>query len=169
MNMVQKLRQLTDQIKSSQNGLEVADAWTLASRLLGRVGVEAGEIKRMVAERDVATLDRVVTGLEHPSGPPSGDTGRPASFGEQELASALRAFRKRIKLGRLADESRLGGRYTSGGRVSKIDAIEPPKEFPPEIWKALERAGKLEHTGGGFYREPGANPPPGADPKLKKL
>ncbi len=63
----------------------------------------------------------------------------------------MRAYTKRLKLARLADESRLGNRYTTGGRKSAIDAIIPPEEFPPEVWKALALAGKLRDTGGGFY------------------
>jgi len=63
----------------------------------------------------------------------------------------MKAFKKRLKLGRLADESRLGGRYTSGGRTSKIDAIEPPREFEPGVWKALAAEGKLRDFGRGFY------------------
>ncbi|KAA0217538.1 MAG: hypothetical protein DYG94_01195 [Leptolyngbya sp. PLA3] len=70
------------------------------------------------------------------------------------MTAALKAFKKRLKLARLADESRLGGRYTSGGRESQIDAIIPPNEFPAAVWKALEKAGRLKHTGQGFYAEP---------------
>ncbi|MBC6953582.1 MAG: hypothetical protein DYG93_08295 [Leptolyngbya sp. PLA2] len=70
---------------------------------------------------------------------------------EETLKSAMRAYTKRLKLARLADESRLGNRYTTGGRKSAIDAIIPPEEFPPEVWKALARSGKLRDTGGGFY------------------
>ncbi|MCB9846250.1 MAG: hypothetical protein H6811_09720 [Phycisphaeraceae bacterium] len=77
----------------------------------------------------------------------------PPDVPRDQMDAALKAFRKRLKLGRLADESRLGGRYTSGGRASNIDAILPPDEFPPEVWKALEHAGKLKHTGQGFYAE----------------
>ncbi|HHN77823.1 MAG TPA: hypothetical protein ENK11_03985 [Phycisphaerales bacterium] len=90
----------------------------------------------------------MVSALEHPA--PKRD--EPAvEVSEDEMAHALKAFRKRLKVLRLADESKLGGRYTSGGRKSKIDAIEPPREFGPEVWKALAKAGKLKDTGGGFY------------------
>ncbi|MAY75388.1 MAG: hypothetical protein CMJ31_11855 [Phycisphaerae bacterium] len=65
----------------------------------------------------------------------------------------MRAFKKRLKLARLNDESKLGGRYTSGGKKSKIDAIEPPTEFGPEVWRALAAEGRLRHTGQGFYAE----------------
>ena len=72
-------------------------------------------------------------------------------FPVHDLDHALKAFNKSLKVMRLADESRLGGRYTSGGRKSAIDAIRPPEEFPKEIWDALVRAGKLRAEGPGFY------------------
>jgi len=74
------------------------------------------------------------------------------SLDRENLKRAMKAFRKRLKLQRLDDESRLGGRYVSGGRKSNIDAIQPPNQYPPEVWKALVSEGKLIDTGGGFYR-----------------
>jgi len=68
------------------------------------------------------------------------------------LKRAMKAFRKRLKLARLNDESRLGGRYTSSGRKSSIDAIQPPHQYPREVWDELVRQGKLVYTGQGFFR-----------------
>lgn len=67
---------------------------------------------------------------------------------------ALRAFRKRIKLAQLSEESTLGGRQLTSGRKSQIHAILPPHEYPGAVWPALERAGKLRHAGQGFYALP---------------
>ncbi|RMH12940.1 MAG: hypothetical protein D6695_05430 [Planctomycetota bacterium] len=94
----------------------------------------------------------MVTGLENPSPTHQHDEPDPP-VSEAEMAAALKAFRKRLKLARLADESRLGGRYTSSGRHSDIDAIIPPGQFGAHVWRALEKAGKLKHTGQGFYAE----------------
>ena len=74
------------------------------------------------------------------------------SLDRENLKRAMKAFRKRLKLQRLDDESRLGGRYVSSGRESKIDAIQPPNQYPPEVWRELASQGKLVDTGGGFYR-----------------
>ena len=74
------------------------------------------------------------------------------SLDRENLKRAMKAFRKRLKLQRLDDESRLGGRYVSSGRESKIDAIQPPNQYPPEVWRELASRGKLVDTGGGFYR-----------------
>lgn len=69
----------------------------------------------------------------------------------EELKRALKAFRKRLKLTRLDDESRLGNRYVTGGRKSAIAAIMPPREYPKAVWDVLVAQGKLKDTGQGFY------------------
>ncbi len=79
-------------------------------------------------------------GAESPTGP------NPA-----QLKQALRAFRKRLKLSRLDDESRLGhGAMSSGGR-SGILAIQPPAQYPQAVWDELERQGKLRRSSHGLY------------------
>lgn len=149
MNALEKLREVTETIGSSKNGLEIVDAWTLAGRLLGRFPVDANESGRVLKQKDHAGLDALVRSLENP-----GSASEPAaSVTEGDMAAAMKAFRKRLKLTRLDQESKLGGRYTSGGKRSDIDAIRPPTEFAPEVWKALEASGKLRHTGGGLYVE----------------
>lgn len=69
---------------------------------------------------------------------------------EAELKKALKAFRKRQKLTTLDDESRLGRSPLSGGK-SSIVAIQPPREFPREVWEELADQGFLKRDGGGFY------------------
>ncbi len=67
------------------------------------------------------------------------------------LKRAMKAFRKRLKLTRLDEESKLGGRYVSSGRQSSIVAIMPPHQYPDEVWQALVAQGKLKDAGNGFY------------------
>ena len=69
----------------------------------------------------------------------------------EELKRAYKAFKKRLKLTRLDDESRLGGGPLSGGRPSEIIAITPPREFPQAVWDELVRQGKLKRAGQGTY------------------
>src|SRR5206468_2903953 len=64
----------------------------------------------------------------------------------EELKKALKAFKKRLKLTRLADESKLGGGPMSSGRLSGIVAISPPNQFPPAVWEELVRQGKLKRA-----------------------
>ena len=69
----------------------------------------------------------------------------------QDLKSAFKAFKKRLKLTRLDAESNLGGGPLSSGRSSGITAIMPPNQFPPAVWDELVKQGKLKKAGGGMY------------------
>ena len=88
------------------------------------------------------------------SDPPSpGEQGAalPSGIDPMQLKKALKAFRKRLKLTRLDDESRLGhGAMSSGGR-SGIVAIPPPTQYPQAVWDELVRQGKLRYAGHGLY------------------
>ena len=73
------------------------------------------------------------------------------SLNSQELKKALKAFKKRLKLMRLDDESKLGAGPLSGGRDSGLVAIRPPAKFAQEVWDELVRQGKLKDAGHGLY------------------
>ncbi len=95
-----------------------------------------------------------------PSGAPAAAPGAaPGAIPPETLKSALKAFRKRMKLTRLDDESQIGSRRNplSGGSQSQIVAIQPPSQFPREVWDELVKQGKLINEGRGFYKlAPGA-------------
>lgn len=78
----------------------------------------------------------------------SSSSGTPS---KEELKHALKAFRKRLKLTRLDEESRVAGGPLSGGRKSDIVAITPPNQFPQAVWDELVRQGKLKKAGHGMY------------------
>ena len=63
----------------------------------------------------------------------------------------MKAFRKRLKLTKLDDESRLGHKAMSSGRTSAVVAIMPPREYPQAVWDELVKQGRLKSAGGGFY------------------
>ena len=69
---------------------------------------------------------------------------------EEEMKRALKAFRKKMKLQQLEDDSRLGRSPVTGPK-SKIVAIQPPTGFGREIWQKLADDGYLKSDGGGFY------------------
>lgn len=83
----------------------------------------------------------------------------PEEFTPQQLKQAMKAFKKRLKLTRLDAESTLGGGPLSGGRDSGIVAIQPPSQYPRQLWDKLVQQGKLRHAGGGLY-ELAQNPSP---------
>lgn len=157
MNMQQKLRALADEIEANTNALDVQNAWALVGRLIGRVPVDQAAAAKAVQEQD---LDAFVALLDQLEGK---DTPAPApaapeleqTFATEDLSAAMRAFKKRLKLARLNDESRLGSKQLSGGKHSEIDAIRPPSEYPDAMWHHLAREGRLSDAGGGFYGLPG--------------
>ncbi len=75
----------------------------------------------------------------------------PPPLDKATLKSALKAFRKRMKLTRLDDESGLGGHGLSSGGSSAIAGIRPPDRFPEEVWEELANRGRLKALGNGLY------------------
>ena len=152
MNAIQKVRSVLDEIRSGKKRQNDAENWALVGRLLARLVPDPTAVGKAVAEKNLDGLIKMVDVIEGKAAAAS--KAPPPVADEDEMQRALAAFRKRIKVSRLADESRLGGRYTSGGRKSEIDAIQPPDGFSPVVWTALVAAGKLKELGKGFYSEP---------------
>lgn len=149
MNVLEKVRSIHDGLRAGGNPGRAADDWALAARLLGRLTPDAARVAAVTSARDLDGLAALLDAIE---GKVAAAASAPAPvFPEAEMARALRAFRKQLSVSRLADESKLGGRYTSGGRKSGIDAMRPPDGFPEGIWAALAKAGRLRDLGGGFY------------------
>lgn len=72
-------------------------------------------------------------------------------FTEEELKKALKAFRKRLNLTQLEEDSRLG-RGPIGSAKDKVFAIQPPPGFGRDIWEELANQGYLKNDGRGFYK-----------------
>ena len=72
----------------------------------------------------------------------------------EELKQAFKAFKKRLKLTRLDEESKVGKSPLSSGRGSGIVAITPPREYAQAVWDELVRQGKLRKMGQGTYALP---------------
>lgn len=70
---------------------------------------------------------------------------------ESELKRALGAFKKRLKVIRLDDDSRLGHGPLSSGSREKVVAIQPPAGFGKAIWEELADLGYLKRDTVGFY------------------
>lgn len=172
MNAVQKLRQMVGEIRAPKGPMQLISSWELVRGLLGRMPTDQSTVKRVCDAKDLAGYETIVAELEaldaqqrggsggnkpgsNPAGTAASATPAAAAPISPELAhqmdAAMKAFRKRLKVTRLADESTLAGRRLTSGKKSQVDAILPPHEFPDEVWKALANAGKITHTGQGFY------------------
>ena len=82
---------------------------------------------------------------------PSDSGPAPGTPTAEDLRKALKAFKKRLKLARLDDESRLGhGAMTKGGK-SGILGVQPPRQYPQAVWDELVKQGRLKYTGQGLY------------------
>jgi hypothetical protein len=73
------------------------------------------------------------------------------SFTKETLQRAMKALKRRLKLTRLDDESRLGhDAMTRGGR-SGITGVKGPEQYPAEVWQALAQKGRIRDLGQGLY------------------
>jgi hypothetical protein len=69
---------------------------------------------------------------------------------DEELKKALKAFKKRLKLTQLDDDSKLGRNPLTGAKT-KVVSIQPPAGFGREIWEELADKGFLKRDTSGFY------------------
>lgn len=72
----------------------------------------------------------------------------------ETLKAALKAFKKRLKLTQLDDNSRIGRSPMSGGQTTTIAGITPPNQYPRRVWEELVKQGKLKPDSHGMYRLP---------------
>jgi len=70
---------------------------------------------------------------------------------KETIKRAMKAFRKRIKLMRLDEESRLGHDPMSKGERSTICGIAPPEQYGKELWDKLVELGRLRRDNHGLY------------------
>ena len=80
------------------------------------------------------------------------DTPLPADQPTKEqLKAAFKAFKKRLKLTQLGEDSKLSRSPMTSGRRADIVAISPPNQFPQAVWDELVKQGKLKNAGHGMY------------------
>jgi hypothetical protein len=143
---VTKLDELLAAIRGYDDPRRAAGEWKQAYRLLGNTPLPAGKVAGVVGMRDVAGLASLIDQLRDPAAAaPAADAPS-----EDTCRKALQAFRKRLSLTVLDEESKLGrGPLTKGG--TGMAAIVPPGEWPEPVWLELVRQGKLRYTGHGLY------------------
>jgi len=70
---------------------------------------------------------------------------------KEQLKTAFKAFKKKLKVTRLDAESGLNYGPTTGGKKFDIVAITPPQQFSKAVWDELVKQGKLKHAGQGTF------------------
>ena len=120
--------------------------WASARAALDAAGEAQGELLAIVEARDGAALAQLLQAWA------SGKSLRPV-HDRDVLKKAVKAFRKRLKLVRLDEESRIGGAFSKGER-SGITGVAPPDAFGPDVWAELVRVGRMIDVGRGVLELP---------------
>jgi hypothetical protein len=123
-----------------------SEDWPAARAALDASEEAAGELLAIVEARDRAALTALLAAWE------SGKSLRP-EHDRGVLKRALKAFRKRLKLDRLDEESRIGGAFSKGER-SGLLGIQPPDSYGPDVWALLVHTGRLLDAGRGVLELP---------------
>jgi hypothetical protein len=142
---VAKLQELLAAIKGFADPRRAGDQWKQAYRLLQKTDLPPGRVTGAVGMRDVACLTALIDQLQAP--PPA-----PADVPDEDVCrKALQAFRRRLDLTVLDEESKLGRGPLSKGAGGGVHAIVPPAEWPRSVWDELARRDLIRHIGHGLY------------------
>lgn len=151
-----KLEELMAAIGACGDPRRAGTEWKQLYKLLQKTDLPPARVSHVVGMRDVAQLAELIGLLREPAAaapsppPPSADAPS-----RETCRLAMRAFRARLALTRLDDESRIGSRNPlSKGEASSIAAINPPIEWPKSVWQELVRQGRLRYMGNGCYALP---------------
>lgn len=173
--MLDQARTLLNELASADPAVEpkaLGAKWKDLHALLKKAPCDQMRLARFIAERNVDSMRELLEVIAK-APPPAPRTplggvpgaGAPAPRQSlqpqimvraekptpQQLKTALAAFKKRLKLTRLDQESRLGRSPLTGGAKSTVVAILPPNLYPKTYWEELEKQGQIRNTGGGFY------------------
>jgi hypothetical protein len=143
----------------AEDGAEAA-IWGRLNKALLAAGAAGRDVMPLIIARNLEGVHRMIGVLsgDEPAGltPEAAPEASPApeAVPDDVKRHAMKAFRRRLKLTRLDHESRLGVGPLTGGKAAEFESILPPRDFGPEVWKALAADGQLEATGRGFYKLP---------------
>ena len=142
-----KLNELLAAIRRNADPRRASGEWRQAYVLLQKTGLPAGRVAEVVGMRDVEGLARIIEELQNPAA-----AAAVAEAPDSETCNkAFEAFRRRISLMELDDQSKLGRNPLTKGVTSSIAGIVPPREWPDSVWQELARQGKLRYIGRGLY------------------
>ena len=147
-----KLDEQMTAIRGYDDPRRAASEWKQVYRLLQKADLPTNRFASVVGMRDVAGLAELIEQLRAPAAAaPGPDAETPSA---ETCKRALRAFRTRLAVTRLDDESKLGRGPLSKGSDDSFAAITAPTEWPEAVWSELVRQGKLRYIGHGFYELP---------------
>jgi hypothetical protein len=139
-----RVRDLAGQIAAAPDEATAEDGWRTLESLLEEAGTdEIEEIALPVLDRSLEDVHALLDGWE------TGTIGL-AEWDRAVLKRALKAYRKRLKIMRLDDESSGSRDPLSRGDESSIMGVRPPEQYAQEIWDLLIAQGKLRDVGHGL-------------------
>jgi len=142
-----KLEELLAAISGYDDPRRAAGEWKQAYRLLLQAGAPTGLVTGVVGMRDAPGLAGLIDQLRAPA-PPAASV---VAHDPDTLRKAMQAFRKRLSLTVLDEESTLGRSPLTKGSGGTVAAVTPPADWPDSVWQELVRQGKLRYIGHGFY------------------
>ena len=138
---------LADVAQEPAPGASPSVSWSDARDAVTASAETTPELLSAIAARDRAALRRMIEQWK--------SNERPLPDHDRELLkSALKAYRKRLKLTVLDAESSIGGGPMSAGRTSSIVGIVPPERYPRTVWNELARQKRLIAGDRGTYELP---------------
>ncbi|CAN5851134.1 hypothetical protein BH11PLA1_BH11PLA1_12050 [soil metagenome] len=180
--VAERLRVIADELDGKPTSGRGAELWRSAHALLKKTTHDPMKIGRVIAERSVGGLRQMIDGgltvqqrqggVSRPFSPPAPIRSEnvsdavAAALGlstpppvvkleapaEDELKSALKAFKKRLKVTQLDGDSKLSNRALTGGSKGTVTAIQPPTTHTSAVWEHLANTGKLKRSGRGMYQ-----------------
>lgn len=171
--MTQKLGEMVSELYLADTPAKQKTLWDRVTKALNNTDADPAHWEKFIKARNIEQLALFLGDLtlgNYPRKPKPEDrpkpmpvpTPQPAAESAQPeqqydpayLRHAMNQFKRRMKLNKLDDESRLGRSPLSSGRGSGIVAITPPPEFPNAVWEYLAKQGRLKKAGSNMYSMP---------------
>lgn len=147
--VAQKLGEIVSDLYLQEDPRRANTLWKSALTQLKKTKADANHVNNVIASRDVEKLAALVNELTADPGA-AAQRAAESQIDEETLKKAMRAFRTKLKSTQLDEDSRLGVGPLSSEK-GRVDAIEPPREFPTNVWTELVKRGELRKARGGFY------------------
>jgi hypothetical protein len=171
--MTQKLGEMVSELYLADTPAKQKTLWDRVTKALNNTDADPAHWDKFIKARNIEQLALFLGDLNlgnYPRKPKPEDRPQPlkpipqpaesapaqpaGQFDGPYLRHAMNQFKRRYKLTRLDDVSRLGRSPLSGGGSSNIVGITPPPEFPHAVWEELVRQGRLKKAGSNMYAMP---------------